>query len=119
MAINQVNSYGAANTDIVNVQTTVDSQRLGYHQVSLTEWGTTTVPAIAAGSVFENNGALWEITTNTALTGSPSDGKVFIYFDSDTPQFVMTNTAPTWSASKQGWYGTGGTANYRYLLFAI
>ena len=34
-----------------------------------------------------------------------------------TAQF--TNTAPTWSDSKQGWYGTGGQSNYRYAEYII
>lgn len=120
MAINQVNSYGASGTgnDIENLQDTVDDQRISYFGISLTEWNTTTIPQIAAGSKLENNGALWEVTTNTTITGSPSDGKVFIYFNPTTPAFVFTNTVPTWSDSKQGWYGTGGSANYRYLPFA-
>lgn len=119
MAITQINEYGSSNTDIVNLQTTVDSQRIGYFQGSLTEWDTSTVPEIAAGTVFENNGALWEITTDTSIGGSPSDGKVYIYFDCDTPAFTFTNTAPTWSDSKQGWYGTSGTVNYRYIPFIM
>jgi hypothetical protein len=75
----------------------------------------TTVPAIAAGSKIEVNGALFSSATETAITGSPSDGVVYIYIDPSGPSAVFTNTAPTWSDSKQGWYGTGGAANCRYV----
>jgi hypothetical protein len=82
----------------------------------------TTVPAIAAGSKIEVNGALFTSATETAITGSPSDGAVYIYIDPSGPSAVFTNTAPMWSDSKQGWYGTSGTANCRYvetLIFKI
>ena len=32
---------------------------------------------------------------------------------------TYTNTAPTWDNEKNGWYGTGGSANYRYLEYII
>jgi len=37
----------------------------------------------------------------------------------DSVTCAYTNTAPTWSDSKQGWYGTGATVNNRYLEFII
>jgi hypothetical protein len=61
------------------------------------------------------NGALFSSATETAITGSPSNGVVYIYIDPSGPSAVFTNTAPTWSDSKQGWYGTGGSANCRYV----
>ena len=115
MAINQVNSYSVSNTNILNLQDTVDDQRIGYHQVSLTELDSETVPQIAAGSKFENNGALWEVTTNTSIGGTPTEGINYIEFDPSTPAFTWSSTLGTWSDSKQGFYNS----NNRYLLWDV
>jgi len=119
MAGTQVNLYSQSNSDILEVQLTLDQTRKGLHQVSLTNYDNTSLPAIAAGSVIEVNGALYKFTSEEAITGSPSDGTVYIYIDPATITAVFTNTAPTWSDSKQGWYGTSATVNCRYLQFRL
>jgi hypothetical protein len=203
MAGNKVNNYGIGDTNFDELMLTADAQRVGFHQVSLTNYDTTTVPQIAAGSYVEVNGALYSFGSNETILGSPSDGDVYIYlsqqvgtasgattdstgysigstvitlasagtgtiiigdrvtFAGDTVAYevtsgdadvsnggsitiaspglltaipasataitvsagaiiaTFTNTAPTWSDSKQGWYGTGGSANYRYLNFIM
>lgn len=125
--INQLNFYSNADTSITDVQNTLDATFIGKESVSLTEWLTTTESQIAAGSILENNGTLFEVTTDTDIDGSPTDGKVYIYLipsgdpalGTATVTATYTNTAPTWSGAKQGWYGTAGAANYRYLPFAM
>lgn len=123
----QINYYSNSDVSIIDLMNTADASFIGRHQVSLTNYDNTSLPAIAAGSIVENNGGLFKFTTETAISGSPSDGTVYIYLVPSgdpalgtatvTPTF--TNTAPTWSDSKQGWYGTSGSANYRYLEFKI
>lgn len=127
MGVTQLNYYSNIDTSIEDLQNTVDGNFIGHHRVTLTNYNNTSLPAVAIGSVVENNGTLFKFTTETAISGSPSDGTVYIYLVPSgdptlgtatvTPRF--TNTAPTWSDSKQGWYGTSTTANYRYLEFKI
>ncbi len=113
MSVIKVSDYAIGDSSINDLMTSTDDQRYGFHQSSLTEWNTTTIPEVAAGTRFENNGALYKVTTDTAITGSPADGKVFIYFDVSELGFVMTATPPTWADDKQGWY----SGNDRYLPF--
>lgn len=194
-----INDYNIGDTNFDALMTTVDAQRIGFNSLTLTEFDTTTVPQIAAGSKVEVNGALYKFDSATSISGSPSDGAVYILlepqagtasgattdatgyatssttitlasagtgtilagdrvtFGSDTVKYTVTsgdadvsnggsitiespglltaipasatnitvyggsidasftNTAPTWSDSKQGWYGTGGNANSRYV----
>jgi len=121
MSGSKINDYGVGDVNATSIMTTLDAQRIGYHALTLTEYDTTTKPAIAAGSKVEINGALFKFDSEDAISGSPSDGDVYILLtpsgDSVTASF--TNTAPTWSDSKQGWYGTGGSENYRYANFVM
>ena len=203
MAGDLINDYSVGDTNFDSMMITEDAQRIGFHSLTLTEFDTTTVPAIAAGSKVEINGAMATFDTEEAISGSPSDGDVYILltpqagtgsgattdatgyatsstvitlasagtgtiiigdnvvFAGDTNRYKVTsgdadvsnggtitiaspgllvaipasataitvygasvtasftNTAPTWSDSKQGWYGTGGTANDRYANFII
>lgn len=108
-------------TNIQYVTTKLDKVDTGLHTLSLTNYDSTSESAIAAGSRVEVNGAYYEFPTNETITGSPSDGTVYIMLipngSSITAQY--TNTAPTWSDSKQGFYGTGANANYRYAEFVL
>jgi hypothetical protein len=113
MAMNVMTSFSAGDVNLTAVMAAENQVMKGYNALTLTHMSDTTVPAIAAGSAIEVNGVLIKSDTETAITGSPSDGVVYIYINGTTPTF--TNTAPTWSDSKQGWYGTGGAANYRYV----
>jgi len=117
MSGTKVNDYSIGDSNIQSVMLTLDKAFKGFHQVSLTNYNTTSESAIAAGSVVEVNGALYKFDSDESITGSPSNGTVYIYLvpSGDTVTAAYTNTAPTWSDSKQGWYGTGGNANYRYI----
>jgi hypothetical protein len=115
MAISAYTSFSPGDVNLTALMNATNSIFTGYNALTLTHMNDTTVPAIAAGSKIEVNGALFISATETAITGSPSDGVVYIYIDPSGPSAVFTNTAPTWSDSKQGWYGTGGTANCRYV----
>jgi len=124
MGLVKENNYSNVDTNILEMQETLDAAYIGKHQVSLTEMTTTTVPAIAAGSLIEVNGSLLRSTTETAISttdpvtsSTVADGTVYIMIDGTTLLPYFTATAPTWSDSKQGWYGTGGQANFRYLSF--
>jgi hypothetical protein len=117
-----VNTYGnVGNDDIDNMQVCLDDQRIGYHQLTLTEMYSTTIPQIAAGGRVEVGGALYKATADVDISGSVSSGTNYIYLVPGTGVVTptWTTTAPTWSDVKQGWYGTGASASYRYLKFTI
>lgn len=121
MAGSKINDYGVGDVDLTSLMETTDAQRIGYHSVTLTNYDNTTKPEIAAGSKIEVNGGLYKFDSNETITGSPADGTVYIRLvpsgDSITAEF--TATAPTWADDKQGWYGTGGASNYRYVNFIM
>jgi hypothetical protein len=122
MAGSKLNTYGVGDVNLTNIMQVLDACRIGFHAVSLTEWATTTAPKIAAGSKIEVNGAIYKFDADETITGSPSNGTVYIKLipsgDSITAQF--TNTAPIWDDEKQGWYSsTPGEGNYRYLNFIM
>jgi hypothetical protein len=123
MAGDKVNNYSQVDTNILELQLTTDKTFKGYHQLTLTNYDNTTVPAIAAGSAIECNGALYKFdseeaisTTDPVTSAAVADGTVYVCIvpGATTCTAAFTATAPTWSDSKQGWYGTGGQANYRY-----
>jgi len=117
MAGSKVSNFAIGDSDIQGVMLTLDKTFKGQHQVSLTNYDTTAESQVAAGSVIEIGGALYNFDSNESITGTPSDGTVYIMAvpSGDIVTCAYTNTAPTWSDSKQGWYGTGGTANNRYV----
>jgi len=121
MAGSKVSNFAIGDSNIQSVMLTLDKTFKGQHQVSLTNYDTTAESQVAAGSVIEIGGALYKFDSNESITGSPSDGTVYIMAvpSGDSVTCAYTNTAPTWSDSKQGWYGTGATANNRYLEFVI
>lgn len=126
MAGAKVNNYSQVDSNILELQLTTDKTFKGYHQLTLTNYDNTTVPAIAAGSATEVNGALYKFdseeaisTTDPVTSATVADGTVYVCIvpGTTTCTAAFTATAPTWSDSKQGWYGTGGQANYRYAEF--
>jgi len=121
MAGSKVSNFAIGDSDIQSVMLTLDKTFKGQHQVSLTNYDTTAESQVAAGSVIEIGGALYNFDSNESITGTPSDGTVYIMAvpSGDRVTCAYTNTAPTWSDSKQGWYGTGATANNRYLEFVL
>jgi len=121
MAGSKVSNFAIGDSNIQSVMLTLDKTFKGQHQVSLTNYSTTAESQVAAGSVIEIGGALYKFDSNESITGSPSDGTVYIMAvpSGDSVTCAYTDTAPTWSDSKQGWYGTGATVNNRYLEFVI
>jgi len=121
MAGAKINNYSTIDTNITELQLTADANFKGLHVVSLTEYYTTAKPEIATGSRVEVNGALYGFSANEAIAGSPSTGYAYIMIipGASTCTAEFTNTEPTWSDSKQGYYGTGATANNRYLEYTM
>ena len=121
-------SFGAGDANATAFMTHLTAMTKGYNALSLTNMNNTTVPAIAAGSLIENNGALFKFDTETAISttdpvtsATVADGLVYIMLvpSGSSISAVFTATAPTWSDSKQGWYGVGDYANNKYLAYNI
>lgn len=122
MALAKKNDYGVGDVNFTTLMDTTDKTRVGLHKVSLTNYGTTAAPEIAAGSCIEVNGALYYADADESIGGSPSDGSVFIKIipDGATATAEFTNTAPVWDKEKQGLYSpTGGEENHRYFEIYI
>ena len=119
-----VSDYGIGDTNFDTMMLTLDKTYKGNMSLSLTEMSTSTVPAIAAGSWVENNGALFKFdtesvisTTDPVTSTTVADGTVYMVLvpSGSSITAAFTATAPTWSDSKQGYYGTGALANYRHV----
>ena len=207
MAFELKNDYSNSDANILAMQDSLDSTFFGkIDSITLTEFDSSTVPAIAAGSAVECNGALYKATTEIAISttdpvtdSTVADGTVYallvptsgtasssttdttgyatttteitlasagtgtilvgdrVQFAGDSHTYEVTTgdadvsdggsiviaspglltaiaasataitiysgsltsaftaTAPTWSDSKQGYYGTTDQANYRYI----
>lgn len=124
MSGTKVNDYSISDTNIETLMLTTDQIFKGKCQCTLTEMDTTTVPKIAAGSYIEVAGTLFKFdsdesisTTDPVTSSTVADGTVYVMIvpSTDTCTAAFTATAPTWSDSKQGWYGTGAYASYRYV----
>lgn len=125
MSLDKINNYTNSNDKIEYVQLTLDKAFKSKMSLSLTNMDNTTVPAVAIGSWVENNGSLYESTSETAISttdpntsSTVADGDIYIILYTSggviTPSF--TALTPTWSDTKQGWYGTTGDfANSRFV----
>ncbi len=123
MAGTEINLYGVGDVDLTALMNTVDLQRVTFQGLSLTNYDNTSLPAIAAGSLVEAGGTLFKFAIEEAITGwgaISNDTPAYIKLvpagtDPDTVTAEFTDTAPTWSDAKQGWYGTAAAANHRYV----
>ena len=101
----------------------IEKQRRGYLQASLTNFDNLLEPEIAAGSRAEVADALFYAAGNEAIlnwAGIAVSNDVYIKLvpagaTPDTCTAEFTTTAPTWSDTKQGFYGIGANANHRYI----
>lgn len=123
MAGTEINLYGVGDVNLTALMNTVDSQRVTYHALSLTNYDNDLEPAIAAGSFIEVGGTLFSFGVELAITGWAgigNDTPAYIKLvpagtSPDTVTAIFTDTAPVWSDAKQGWYGTAAAANHRYV----
>ncbi len=123
MAGTEINLYGIGDVDLTAMMNTIDLQRVTFQGLSLTNYDNTALPAIAAGSLVEVGGTLFKFGVELAITGwgaIANDTPAYIKLvpagtTPDTVTAEFTDTAPTWSDTKQGWYGTAADANHRYI----
>jgi hypothetical protein len=98
----------------------VEDQRLGFQAISLTHYDDTAEPQIAAGSVVEIGGALFEfaaLESISGLSGIANNSDVYVKLTvsgSSVTASGVTTPAPTWDTAKQGWYS--GAERYVFAL---
>ena len=104
-------------TDYTKQNEYLEGNARGYNGVSLTNWDSGFVaPLVSLGSVLEANGVFWESPINESIDESgASDGLIYVYLDDVTETYKGSNTFPTWSESKNGWYiGAFRFTGHRY-----
>lgn len=119
----QINLYSVGDVDLTAMMDTLDKQRVSFRALILTNLGNALEPEIASGSLVEVAGALFKFAANEAITGWAGIGattKTYIKLvpagaSPDTVTAEFTDTTPVWDSVKQGYYGTGGSANHRYI----
>lgn len=97
----------------------------GKLRLSLTHWDDTTVPAIAAESIAECDGDLYEFETEEAISttdpitsATVADGIVYVMLipAAGAVTAAFTATPPVWDALLYGWYcAESGFENCRYV----
>lgn len=113
MAGSKVNDYANDDTNIINLQQSVNKALIGKMSLTLTEQTTNVIPKIAAGSWAEVDGSLYKFDSDEAISttdpvngGTVADGTVYVTLipsgSSVTAAFVDTD--PTWNNAKQGYY---------------
>ena len=120
MSTSKLNNYGTADNNITEMQLTLDKDYKGNHTVSLTNFENTSLSAIAIGSCIEINGSFYEVTAEEAISNSAgADAYYYVMCTGGASSFTAeyTTTAPTWSDTKQGYYGTGADASKKYLNY--
>lgn len=108
----EIVSYYTDITDLTTVLNSLGLQRRGFINITLTNWGTTGVPQIKAGSVVENDGSLFVFNSDTTILGTAPDGVVSIKLvvatgpnpEDTTVTPTWTNITPVWNEEKQGYY---------------
>ena len=111
MATDKINNYSIGDNNFESVMLTLDQTFRNKHDCY-----SFSAAALKAGSVIEINGSLYPVTQDVTLPDMTSN-KYLMAVPSSAGTFTLlaTSTAPTWSDSKQGFYGTSTTANYKYI----
>ena len=79
----------------------------GKSDITISNYDNDSAPVVKAGSVFDNNGILINVTsdaTPTGYSGISVSTTFYLYWDESAGVFIYSATAPTWSDDLQGWY---------------
>jgi len=96
---------------------TVSLQRKGLMLVTLTNFGNTSAPKIARGSICDVANTLFE-SAGESILGTAVEGQNYIKLvptSDDNIAAYYTRTAPVWNAELGGWYGVGDSSNHRFI----
>ena len=104
MAITQLNPTGFNYAEMLE---TLNKTYKSQADITISEYDTTSEPDVLAGSIFANNGVLFENTTDitpTGYLGISNSVTFYLYYDESAVDFIYSETPPTWSDALQGWY---------------
>ena len=112
----QIIEPSAGSTDWTDLSVIINNMMQGFISLSLTNYDTTDVPSIAAGSQIEVAGSLYTFASTEAITGSLSTKQNYIMLTTSSSSITAsyTSDAPTWVPSKHGWYDSS-TGVQRYI----
>ena len=115
MSGSKVNSYTPTDPNPENMQETMDTQRRGFMALTLSEYDSSNIPSIEAGSSVEITGSLFEFDTIDSIStidpytsSTVANGTVYIVLraSGSTVTASFTATIPTWNPIYQGYYKT-------------
>lgn len=115
MAINQINTADfdyAMMLNVINVSYKTQSD------ITISNYDNDAAPQVTAGSIFANNGAIFENTTlatPTNYAGISNSTIFYLYYDESEGEFTYAETVPAWSDAKQDWYN--GNDRAFFIMF--
>ena len=118
MTISIITNFYKGESSLTNFITNETYFQKGFYAVCFSEMTSNTKPVIQSNSIIEVDGNLYEFNSNETISVTPSVGVCYIktYLSGGVLVAEMTNTAPTFNALKNGWYGTSSSASHRYIL---
>lgn len=121
MAGSKIDNFGTSDPNLTAIMDSLQAFRNGHFALSLTEIDSSTVPEISAGSIIDINGTLIYFNDDESISGSPSDGIVYVklIYSSGVVSAEFTNDDPEFDSSKNGWYGTSTSSGHRYVAKMI
>lgn len=115
MSIVQVNPTTNSLSDTITAQNKAYKTQA---DITLTNFSGTGVPAVQSGSIFANNGTLFEVDANAAINDSGvANGWVYVKYNVSNARFEYNVTSPTWSDTKQGYYVSND--RYFYKMYKV
>jgi len=118
MTINIINNFYYAENNINNYIINEEYLQKGFYAITFSEMNTLIKPVIQLYSSIEIDNELYYFYASETISGTPSSGICYVktYVSGSNAIAEMTNTAPSFDSSKNGWYGTSGSASHRYIL---
>jgi len=119
MSVTKIGDFAPGDVNLNNVMTWTNYNAIANDKIS---FKFDSGPKIAAGSIFESAGAIFEVLSDTIISGSANTPN-YVYFDSTLLSFSFATTVPTWDNAKQGYYSSGkkailkgfGNDDFQYL----
>jgi hypothetical protein len=117
MAGSKVDLSGSSSATVTNIIQTLQAQRTGYEAVSLTNMSTTSVSAIAAGSVAEIGASLYgfsteePVSTEDILSTAAMTYAISLVPSSSIVTAHFSSLTPVWREDYCGWYESSSSIN--------
>lgn len=102
----KIGTFGIGDVSLNNVMKAVNLNQVRHDRASLLPVSASR-PLVAAGSIIESNGAVFEVLSNETINGTtPDNGTYYVKCPvvGNTMTFELTQDYPTWSHTKQGFY---------------